>query len=229
MEADVLEFLYPKTALLQIGQQSVEVESLGFLEWYAFQVKLEACLNALLQVEIAEGVCKWANLMEDATGLSASEMPVADALVAFRVWVELNDAYVDPDLLVGATEQAVEEKGLRNSVLTGWVATLATRFTMSEIEAMQPSWALQLWKAIIEEQALNRAVIFYSTELGYDKKSVQGGKAYKLKPRPCPYLPPWYDARGRRQQEVGDGPPPRAHFVTQPDKVVDLTPGLRKE
>jgi len=199
---DVLELMRPIIKKIDIYETRAEVESLKFLDWFRFDSLLMRCLPAFAEGRIADCLDLIGTAIELATGLPASEIDVSEALVAFVVLGELNELrYIDPDF-VGASVQTETEE-IENFVLVELLTTLALRFSMDEIEGMTPEFAILCWQRIREEVGMDRDVVFYSTEMGFNKKwtNKKEGK-YMLTRRSSPYSPVWQARRAKRVHQM---------------------------
>jgi len=221
MKPDVLYLIHPSTTTTTLYGNRVEVEGLRFLEWFKFDALLMKTLWALADFRFADGVAAICEALETA-GLCTSALNADDGLAVFVVLGELNELrYIDPYLLTRSDVKGSAEEG--DSVLVELITTLATRFSLEEIYDMTPEFALLAWQRIREEIATDRNVMFYSSELGFDKKMVSKKGKYKLNPRRSPYTPLWVnqkmkvvEAEERAKQESYV---PR--FVSDPGKVID--------
>jgi len=199
---DVLELLRPSTAEITVYDGRVEVESLRFLDWFRFDAILTQSLTTFIGGKIADGLDLMGKAIELAAGLSSSNVDVCEALAAFVVLGELNELrYMDPDFAAVSKETEGVEDDLKNAVLIELLTTLVARFSMNEIESMTPEFAILCWQRIREEISADRDVVFFSTEMGYNKKwtSKKEGK-YMLVPRSSPYTPVWQRRRLKKLQ-----------------------------
>lgn len=224
---DVLELMRPSTTKINIFGKHVEVESLRFLEWFKFDSLSAKILWKLTGFHLADGLGLICEALE-AAGLPTSKLDAGDALAVFVVLGKLNEIrYIDPDL------KSSEQEGARGDasryVFVEVITTLATRFSMEEILDMTPEFALLSWQKIREEIAADRSAMFYSTEMGYDKKPVGKKGRYKLYPRKSPYTPAWVDRRVKRMrlEEVGEMEEYTPKFVMQPGEVIDARTGKK--
>lgn len=213
---DVLELMKPSTAELNICGSTAAAESLSFLGWVAFDSILTKCLTSLLLLQVSEAIKLIGEANQIAVGLPAS-VSANEGLAAFCVLSKLNELrYIDPALLTPPKREEAGKRELENDSLVEMVATLATRFSMDEIENMTPEFALLCWQRIREEVAAARNVIFYSTEFGYKKRAV-GKKKYKLVSKKSPYTPFWV----RQRERLGRPAPVVPRLVSHPEKVID--------
>lgn len=201
---DVLELMLPSTTEITIYETRAAAESLAFLDWFRFDGLCLKCLTAFAEGKIVDCLELMGTATELATGLPASDIDAGEALVAFVVLGKLNELrYIDPDFVEASVQTETEEEGLENFVLVELMTTLALRFTVDEITNMTPEFAILCWQKIREEIATDRDVVFYSTEMGFDKKwtSKKAGK-YMLTPRTSPYAPVWLRKRAKRIRQV---------------------------
>lgn len=202
MKPDVLELMLPSTAKITVYDARAAAESLKFLDWFRFDGLLMKCLSAFAEGKIADSLNLMGTAIELATGLPASAIDVSEALVAFVVLGELNELrYIDPDFMAASVQTETEEQ-LENFVLVELMTTLALRFAMDEIVNMTPEFAILCWQRIREEISVDRDAVFYSTEMGFDKRwtNKKEGK-YTLTPRTSPYTPAWLKGRAKRVRE----------------------------
>ena len=200
---DVLDLMVPRTTGLTVYNGYAEVESLRFLDWFRYDTLLAHCLSVFVEGRWADGLGLICKANELAAGLDASA-DADDSLAAFVVLGELNELrYLDPDLSSAETTGESDSLGLDNYVLVEMVVALASRFSMSEIMGMTPEFAILCWQRIREEIADDRDVVFYASEIGYDKRYTnrKSGK-YKLIPRESPYTPLWCKKRRGRLARV---------------------------
>ena len=200
---DVLELMVPSTTKLTVYETLAEVESLKFLDWFRFDSLSLKCLSAFAEGRIADCLNLMGTAIELATGLPASEIDVGEALVAFVVLGELNELrYIDPDFVEASVQTEVEAE-MKNFVLVELLTTLAARFAMDEIMNMTPEFAILCWQRIREEIGADRDVVFYSTEMGYDKRWTNKKKGkYILTQRSSPYAPAWQKKRMKRTRRA---------------------------
>ncbi len=222
--ADILDLMQPNVKKIYMYGSFAEVESLKFLDWFRFDSLSLRCLTAFAEGRVADCLDLMGTAIELATGLPASEIDASEALVAFVVLGELNELrYIDPDFVEASVQTETEE--IENFVLVDLLTTLASRFAMDEITNMTPEFAILCWQKIHEEVGMDRDVVFYSTEMGFNRKwtSRKEGK-YMLTPRTSPYTPAWLRKRAKRirQMEIEQrkGYVPSLVFG-DPGKVVD--------
>jgi hypothetical protein len=221
VKPDVLDLIRPSTTTTTLYGSKAEVESLRFLEWFKFDALLMRTLWALADFRFADGVTAICEALETA-GLCTSALNADDGLAVFVVLGELNELrYIDPYLLTRSEGKGDGEEG--DSVLVELITTLATRFSLEEIYNMTPEFALLAWQRIREEIATDRNVMFYSTELGFDKKMVSKKGKYKLHPRRSPYTPLWVNQKVRvmEKEERAKQESHVPRFVSDPGKVID--------
>ena len=200
---DVLELMQPIIKKIYIYKTLAEVESLEFLNWFRFDSLLMKCLSAFAEGKIADCLGLIGTAIELATGLPASEIDAGEALVAFVVLGELNELrYIDPDFVEASVQTETEER-IENFVLVELLTTLALRFSMDEMARMTPEFAILCWQRIREEIGADRDVVFYSTEMGFNKKwtNKKTGK-YMLTRRTSPYTPVWQGKRVKRLRKM---------------------------
>lgn len=222
---DVLELMRPGTTIITVYGEQVEVESLRFLDWFRFDSLLARILWHLTSFHLADGLNLICEALET-VGLPTSKLDAGDALAVFVVLGKLNELrYIDPDLSSGEDEEDVGD-GSKN-VLVEMVATLASRFSMDEILDMTPEFAILAWQKITEEWAADKSALFYSTEIGYDKKFIGKKGKYKLSPRESPYIPTWVKRRSKRMrtERLKKMPEYQPRLVTDPGKVIDAATG----
>lgn len=227
MKPDVLELMIPSMAEITIYKTRAAAESLRFLDWFRFDSLSLKCLSAFAEGKIADSLDLMGMAIELATGLPASEIDASEALVAFVVLGELNELrYIDPGF-AEVSVQTETEKELENFVLVELLTTLSMRFALDEIENMTPEFAILCWQRIREEIGIDRDVVFYSTEMGFDKKwtSKKEGK-YMLAPRKSPYAPAWLKSQTKRvrrtKQQEGHVP---SLVFGDAGKVIDAKTG----
>lgn|GEM_PF-3594765 len=227
---DVLGLMQKRRKRIVLGGEEVEITSLGFLDWLRFDSWRVDLMSALAEADVPAMVTACREMLEQATGVSATRMEVGEALVALLAVWDLNQIqFVDPALLAPQKQlykdTVVEWK---NRMVLDFVGTLASRFSMAEIEDMDPAFAILMWQQLREEQAIALDAVFYSSEMGYKRQG--SGKSARLLPRPSPFDPFWLaDRRGRVQRLLMRAAQPEilSPFVTQPTRVIDMSTGKR--
>lgn len=234
--ADALDFLDPLPIRFKADGYVVEVKPLGLFEWLRYERGEERALRAFLDFEFAQGLSILVELMEVTSSVQFGDVPVGEALVAFAHLVtENNCEYIDPYFLEATRKRiggVVYVDELASRSIFDMVMVLAKRFSMDEIEAMSPEMAFLAYQYILDEQAEDRTVQFYLSEMGYEKQKMGKGKnmKIKLKPLKTPYLTPWLAARQRaikqaRIKTIQSKTPPVSRLIKHPEKVVDLRKG----
>ena len=222
---DVVEFVNSPVVGLRVGGCEVSVSRLGLIDWFALNGIKQTMLNALRDGGWWDALLHLEAFFTKAAKVSASTLLLSEALAALpALWAFNELRYIDPAIGRMAQERTepVYEEELENAWLADLISTLAQRFSLEEIRELQPELAFLCWQRIIEDRAETHTVIFYSTELGYDKKYTDQKKgSYRLQPRQSPYLPPWRAARRRGRQRVEPPDDYRSPFIKHPEKVID--------
>jgi len=161
---DALELMKPNAMKTTAYGKQVEVESLRFLDWFEFDSILPKALSAFANFFLADALGAIREAIE--TAGFPSTIDADEGLAVFIDLGKLNELrYADPDLFTGGTEE-----GDGNLVLVELIVTLARCFSMEEIYNMTPEFAILCWQRIRDEIATDRNVVYYASELGYDKK-----------------------------------------------------------
>ena len=225
---DVVELIERPVDTFVLGGQEAEVRMLGILSWYRLNGIKESILSALREMDWLEAFLFLPQFIEIATGVSASEILLSETLVAIRGLWELNELrYLDPHFMKAAQKRVSLAFGkLKHAELVDLYVTLASRFSHREIEEMSPEFAILCWQRIVEERADDRAVIFYSTEMGYRKQVTDKKRgAYRLIPLKSPYEPAWRVERLASEHSIVREALSRearpSPFITHPEKVID--------
>lgn len=227
-EADYLELIDPAPVRLVLGGQVVEVWKCQLVDWFRLETVKQDFAASLERQEFAKAAWAVVRFVKIASGWSPSDMTAEEGLAALAPLWRLNELrYIDPYLQQEGRE-ALREEWLDNTLLAVLEATLATRFSLAEIRDMYPEQALVMFQKIKEDEADDRAVLYYSTEFGYEQSVTRKGKMTKYQPRPSPYEVLWRRKRRIAAKATMAGlPAPPSPFIKSPEKVLSKERGKK--
>lgn len=243
---DYVDIARLPTATVILTGRECTITKLPLLEWFELSSCMRRLLNAVLAFQVEATGSALDRFLEQATGLDTSDIDAEEGLVAVPLLWDLNQVqYIDPDFFDPTgddndeLENAVRDRlgdDLDNRFLLDLEVTLAERFRLAEIREFTIDQAMLYYQKVLEDRALDRNVIYYSTKLGYKIKQQKSGKQFRelYKPRPSPYDPPWIRRRIERYRRIKSEllielEPPPSRFIKYPDKVIDVRHGRVKE